>query len=253
MTPCFVYFTCSGDAHLLEWSVKSVTKNYPRSEIFVAVDRDDSVGIMKGTTQVVTSFPRNKNLNGTACANGMVQTMLHCLLKSGATHVVKIDSDVVLLDSSLPDKVGDLDRWGTGVAWRGINIYDSVAIGPMYVLSEKVLRKLLVNPDIIHQIQLELADKGPEDVLIAFAADRIGIQNYHVTIEPAYDVWHLPEIYQEHPQPTNKKLVCVGEGRGCFSRPRAVEAAVMRAYVTGETYTPSHTLTTQCRSHIDIS
>lgn len=113
MIKTFVWFTCRNDAGVLMRSVQSVLDVYPKATLVVCDDFSDGrtlhpavVRILQkmGVIFVPTVWPRNGNLRGWKCAKEVSTTLKWAGKITGADVVVKIDSDVILVDSRWLDE-----------------------------------------------------------------------------------------------------------------------------------------------------
>ncbi|QUE53062.1 hypothetical protein KBB96_09240 [Luteolibacter ambystomatis] len=96
-------FTYAGGALVLPWTVRGALRAG-----LVPVVCEDAASPLPGHVRgwlmhegidlVTTTFPRRGNLNGTDCAAGICRTLAETALRYGATHVLKLDDDTVVMD-----------------------------------------------------------------------------------------------------------------------------------------------------------
>lgn len=119
MIKTFVWFTWWNDAGVLMRSVQSVLDMYPKANIVVCDDVSNGrtlhpavVSILQkmGAILVPTAWPRNGNLRGWKCAKEVAAVLKWAQEVTGADVVVKIDSDVILIDTQWIDEFAASDR-----------------------------------------------------------------------------------------------------------------------------------------------
>lgn len=112
MIKTFVWFTYWDDSGVLMRSVQSVLDMYPKANIVICDDVSTGrtlhpavVNILQkmGAILVPTAWPRNGNLRGWKCAKEVAVALKWAQEITGADVVVKIDSDVILIDSQWID------------------------------------------------------------------------------------------------------------------------------------------------------
>lgn len=94
-------FTFGGDSGCLATCVERLHKlQYPRNfEIFVFDDGQNPLEQVPANVYYQrTYFNRNGNLNGTECAHGILMALLHAARQARAEYVMKIDSDMLVLN-----------------------------------------------------------------------------------------------------------------------------------------------------------
>lgn len=109
----FFYFTCARDYEVLKPSMRLVRYHFPETRITLAVDCYDSFTTgqcyalhseFENLSIKNTAFNRRGNLKGGECLRGM-----WCFMNENKSHdslgIIKIDSDVLLLQSEW------IDRW----------------------------------------------------------------------------------------------------------------------------------------------
>ena len=143
-----VWFTWGPDIAPLLRSVASTIKLYPSSPKFVMVDAFPGMPPVSkhavnwltkhGVMVQPTSFPRNGNLRGWICAKAISDTYSYIKRITNCKYVMKIDSDVLLLDRKWQDEFmrsgkvvgGIMDKTNRGVT------------GPTYILHEDAIATL---------------------------------------------------------------------------------------------------------------
>ena len=97
-----VWFTFSRDHWLVRMSVESFQRIMPGVPCVIADEAHSPIPpqarrelMDMGCDYLETGFSRGRNLRGTECIVGMLETMHDACKRHGATHALKIDSDVL--------------------------------------------------------------------------------------------------------------------------------------------------------------
>lgn len=93
----------SGDSECLIQCLRGIDEQKKRGynlEVFVIDDANNPLELTEEQLANVhykkSYFPRNGNLNGTQCAQGMLMEMLRCCRECKAQYVMKVDSDMYI-------------------------------------------------------------------------------------------------------------------------------------------------------------
>lgn len=142
----FVWFTFRRDGSHLLRSVQSVRRLYPDATLIVADDLNDpmrkrAIRTLEGwgCLMAPTSWQRNGNLRGWHVAQAIARTLSWAQRMTGASAVVKIDSDVAILKRGWIDEFIESDCIAGGFrskCGRGL-------CGPCYALKPEALEELL--------------------------------------------------------------------------------------------------------------
>ena len=139
------WFTFGPDMPVMLRSFASVDKQFHDAKKFVFIDA--APGVMpphrcamayltaKGAMVIPTSFPRRGNLLGWHAAKAISDAYVLMLRMTNADYVMKVDSDVLLLDASWHHKFFESGKHVGGVSSK----YDVGVTGPNYILSAEAV------------------------------------------------------------------------------------------------------------------
>ena len=204
-----IWFSFARDCLSVVESVKAARIHYP-DEPFTIVD--DSLNptpkiqldILEGLgcKLMTSSYCRGGNLQGRVCLLGQLEVMLEVARDSRLTHLLKIDSDTVLLDSSWVEP-RDLLGFGYAHYWKRTNI-----AGMAYVISVNAIEKILA-----HTLEDDERGFGGEDTVISRYAEELNLDFGKIEVSPdnlraiSYK-WTIPD-YDYSPC----WVITVGQGR----------------------------------------
>lgn len=104
----FVCFTCTRDAALLHPHYEAIARALPAAPVYYVYEPEDGAQaqVPAGSCKVLAGFPHNGNLLGLNCHLGMLKTMQAIARRHPGACIVKIDSDVVLLNADFFASLG---------------------------------------------------------------------------------------------------------------------------------------------------
>jgi hypothetical protein len=148
----FVFFTFHGDAACLKQAVRSVRKFMSEAAVVVFDDGDNPLPERDAQTLSVdhyetTHFNRWKNLNGRECVMGELLCFLRAIEVTGRDHIVKVDSDTLILGPGM--LLHDADM--VGHCWGRSFVY-----GPCYtVRGRKMVFDMLMQTRTARGLRVE--------------------------------------------------------------------------------------------------
>jgi hypothetical protein len=164
--PCCI-FTFSGDAlplrECVNGAIAAGLAPYVFDDINSPLPRHVSTWITEnGGFHILTTFNRNGNLNGTACAIGIVRSMVQSMILSRSKIALKIDSDTLILDAK------PFTEMSTGICSTQHDRRD--AFGCCYSLTMSDAIEVFM-----HLSDGEQSENSPEDLTIWGAIKELGL------------------------------------------------------------------------------
>lgn len=135
-----VWFTCAKDYAAAAESRKASLAAFPEAKTIAAIDiaeRDAPSGF---DSVLRTTFKRGGNLTATDAPEGVTLALLDAANLYGADHVIKVDSDTVILSPAFAEELtaGRADV----AAWR---MSTRAGFGACYGLSHRILRRIMAS------------------------------------------------------------------------------------------------------------
>jgi len=170
-----VIFTYAPDLPMAILAARSLARLGVR--VALAVDRTDVLPFVEEFEVIVTDFPRRRNLNGLACADGILETLESWA--GDADWIIKCDSDTLVFSLAWI-----LAASSAGVVGVGYPKDTRHLFGLCYAIQPKhlpALREELVRRGV----------QGPsgEDVLIGNAAHALGLVHSYPLYQPGTPLW----------------------------------------------------------------
>lgn len=157
-------FTYSGDWEVLQSCISCARIALPEAHVIVI---DDALspchGRLPGVEWRQSAFPRNGNLNGHLCVEGIVHEMINGAEEGDLC--VKLDCDTALLSSGMIDRMGDADGFGSYSRFP-----DQILYGCCYGFRTPALRRI---SDWLKNNSL--GDFAPEDIAMGNIAEELGL------------------------------------------------------------------------------
>lgn len=145
-------------------------------EVALALDQLDINVRVEGCTILRTTFPRKRNLNGIACADGILATLQS--FGDGADWILKVDSDTLVF----------------GLDWFLAKPAQVVGVG--YPQDKRNLFGMCyaVRPEVLPDLREKLIELGEgemigEDILIGNAAEALGALSSYPLYAPETPLW----------------------------------------------------------------
>lgn len=135
----------AGNAHTLPAVIKAARLAYPTAPVTVLDDARTpvsctarrSLAALSGVEYRRTRWPRGGNLRGRTCMRGLLREYRRSLQASGATYILKLDADTLLIDSG--PLVGLMLR---GIDYAAHNTLDGPYGGGCILMSAAAVRVL---------------------------------------------------------------------------------------------------------------